>query len=301
MPEYFQYHAFGLNFNSEIELPELKVRSFEREDIRIVFGKNPDRLDQINAEGVLYQVNRDQFLLTIEGISSYLVYQGTHITIDREENASLNDVRLFLLGPVVGALFLQRKMLPLHGSCVVRDGLATIICGRSGAGKSTLAALLNKRGFSLLADDISIVNNLDGFASVSMGIPQFKLWQDVAEKLYRDYSKFSRIREQLLRYRVPAENSSSGIENKLKQIIILEKKNTPQFEWIEAKGMEKFSLLKDHTYREQYIAGLDIALDHFYAVNALLNHVRIFILRRPDGPLLLNELTDFVEKKLFDP
>lgn len=299
MPDFFQYHAFGLNICSQLELPELEVHYFKQEDVRIVFGSNPNRLSQIIAEGVLYQANRNQFLLSIEGISSFLVKQGTIITIDKEENTAMSDIRLFLLGPVIGAILLQRKMLPLHGSSVEKNGSSTIICGRSGAGKSTLAALLIKRGFSLLADDISLVKNMDNISRVIPGITQIKLWQDVVQILYSDYSHFTRVREQLLRYLVPAEKPSNNSDNQLDQIIIMEKKNSFGFEWTEVSGMDKFSLLKDHTYREQYIAGLETAADHFYEVKTLVNNVKVFILRRPDSPLLLNELTDFVEKKLI--
>ena len=145
MFEYFQYHAFDLNISSVFEIPELRVQTFLQKDVCIVFGTNPDNLSQVTAEGVLYQANKDQFLFTIEGISSFLVQGGNHITIDLAKHAAINDVRLFLLGPVFGALLLQRKMLPLHGSSVERNGISTLFCGRSGAGKSTLAALLMKK------------------------------------------------------------------------------------------------------------------------------------------------------------
>nr|WP_294168646.1 HPr kinase/phosphatase C-terminal domain-containing protein [uncultured Sphingomonas sp.] len=45
----------------------------------------------------------------------------------------------------------------LHASCVAADGKAVLICGPSGAGKSDLALRLIDRGFTLVADDQTLV------------------------------------------------------------------------------------------------------------------------------------------------
>lgn len=300
MSEDFQYRAFGLNIYSELDLPDLNRQDFQQEDVRIVFGNNPSKLSQINAQGVLYQASKNQFLFTMDGVASFHVKDGNFIIIDLAENASLNDVRLFLLGPVFGALLLQKEMLPLHGSSVLKNGCSTIFCGKSGAGKSTLAALLSRRGYYLLADDISIVHSTGDISSVTTGITHLKLWQDVVQQLYGDYSRLPRVREQLLRYKVRVDNPNINTVNRLQNIVILEKNNNTVFEWEEVFGMQKFSLVKDHTYREQYIKGLETTLPHFHQINALIGNVRVYLLRRPDSSLLLNELADFVEVKVND-
>ena len=45
----------------------------------------------------------------------------------------------------------------MHASCVALDGRAVLICGPSGSGKSDLALQLIDRGFTLVADDQTIV------------------------------------------------------------------------------------------------------------------------------------------------
>lgn len=52
----------------------------------------------------------------------------------------------------------QRRFLLLHAAAVERDGRAIIMTGESGAGKSTLAALLQPRGWRLLADEFVLVD-----------------------------------------------------------------------------------------------------------------------------------------------
>lgn len=297
MPEYYRYQAFGLNILSILELPDLRFHSFRQEDVTILFGKTPDNLDPISAKGALYQSNKDCFLFKMGHIASYYVQDGKKITIQPAEQAILKDVRLFLLGPVFGALIHQNELLPLHGSSVTKGNQATIFCGKSGTGKSTLAALLTKKGYSLLADDISVINTVGEKSSVIPGITNLKLWQDVAEKLYTDYSKFPKVRDQLLRYKIPVSLSQKTQETKIQNIVILERKNSKGFELIKIIGAKKFTLLAENTYRMQYIEGLEKSKNHFIKINELIKNVNVFILRRPNSPLLLNELVDFIEAK----
>ena len=172
---------------------------------------------------------------------------------------------------------------------------STIFCGKSGTGKSTLAALLTQKGYSLLADDISVINTNGKISTVIPGITKIKLWQDVAEQLYKDYSKFPKVRDQLLRYKIPDSSSKEMEETQIGNIIILEKKNSAGFELNKISGAEKFSLLVENTYRLQYIEGLETSLNHFREISELIKNVNVFILRRPSSPLLLNELVDFIE------
>lgn len=295
MREYYRYQAFGLNILSILELPDLKCHSFLQEDVSIIYGDTPDNLDPITSKGVLYQANKDNFLFKLDHIASYHVQAGMKITISPAENAVLKDVQLFLQGPIFGALMHQKGVLPLHGSSVTNKKRSTIFCGKSGTGKSTLAALLTQKGYSLLADDISVIKTDGKISTVIPGITKIKLWQDVAEQLYKDYSKFPRVRDQLLRYKIPDTPSKDMEETQIGNIIILEKKNSPGFELNKISGAEKFSLLVENTYRIQYIEGLETSLNHFREISELIKNVNVFILRRPSSPLLLNELVDFIE------
>jgi hypothetical protein len=61
--------------------------------------------------------------------------------------------RIFIRTMALSMLPLAKGMLPIHASCVVRNGRGVIISGESGVGKSTLAMACIQHGFQLLADD----------------------------------------------------------------------------------------------------------------------------------------------------
>ncbi len=295
----FQYRSFGLNIQSNFEIPELPVSDFETPEITIQYGKNPTILSNILGKGVLYQAKKNDFLFKLDTVGSYRVQNGNSITVEQLNNSTQDEIRLFLLGSAFGALIHQRNLLPFHGSAVVINEKAIVIGGASGAGKSSLAATLIRRGYKLLSDDISVIKLENRKAIVFPGIPHLKLWHDVMKKLEEDIDSYQRVRPTLLKYRKPAEDQFLNKETTLHCIIALNSKNNPGFEITETTGGDKFNLLKNNTYRYQYLYGLDKMIDHFTQVSELAERSRTYIVQRPNTPLLLEELADFIEKKVF--
>ena len=151
------YQAFGLQILSCLPCPEL-LPSSQPPDVTITYGRVPEGLTEPFPEKFCYQTAPGLFLLKIPNIARYLVKNGKEIIIDRAPQANDTDVRLFLLGSVMGALIHQRGGLPLHGSAIrLPDGTAAIFMGLSGVGKSTLAAAFHQRGYEVAADDVSLI------------------------------------------------------------------------------------------------------------------------------------------------
>ncbi|MEX2370771.1 MAG: hypothetical protein WD578_07180, partial [Bacteroidales bacterium] len=291
----FAYRTFGLNIRSEFEIPELPSGEFENPDVTIRFGNNPAKLSGVKGSGVLYQAKKDDFLFRLDTVGSYRVESGSNITVERLNDATDEELRLFLLGSAFGAMIQQRDLLPFHGSTVVKDEKAYVIGGTSGAGKSSLAATLIKRGYSLLADDISVIRVEEQGPVVYPGIPHLKLWEDVMLQLKEDPGKFPRVRPQLLKYRKPAGKEFTNRTTALHSIVILSSKNTRGFELEQVKGVKKFDLLKNNTYRYQYLTGLEKTEPHFKLATQLAAGSAVYQLRRPSAPLQTKELADFFE------
>lgn len=170
--------AFGLRFDSELPLPEAPPGAGPA-DVHVRLAPPPDALEDPTVEGVLFQARPDAYLLDVPGVARYSAHGGSEIRVEPAEGAAPEAVRHFLLGPVMAALLHQRGVLPLHASAVAGARGACVIAGASGAGKSSLAAVLHRRGYRVLADDVAAF--VEG--RVHPGLPQLHVPLDVLSRL----------------------------------------------------------------------------------------------------------------------
>lgn len=99
---------------------------------------------------------------------------GRDIIVDPAPGVSWSEIQTWLLGPGLGVICHQRRVLPLH-ACAIRAGNGGLaIVGNSGAGKSTTATALVQRGRRLLGDDVLVVDPDTGLAQPCF--PMVKLW-----------------------------------------------------------------------------------------------------------------------------
>lgn len=290
----FTYKAFGLTIQSDIECPELIISS-GTPNVIIQVGKVPESLENPLFSGVRFQTKGQEFLLYVDKIARYLVQNGRKITIDIYPNAELPEVRLFLLGSAFGALIHQRGLLPFHGSSVKIGESAIILSGLSGAGKSTLAAAFQKKGYSILSDDVSVISfSESGHPIIHPGYPQMKLWSDSILKLGGDPSHFSKTRKQLEKHSIPIVDSFWDKPLPLSKIFIITSSNLGDLKTEPIKGVEKFSLLKTHTYRFNFVAGKEMNSLHFKSFDLLAKSTEVIKLSRPSGKFIFDELINLI-------
>ncbi len=294
MSKTFKYIAFGIIFDSDIEIPEL-LPSDKKSDVQIKLGKTPEKLTSIRNQGVKFQATNNEFLLEVDHIARYYVHHGNEIIIELLKDKADREVILFLLGSAFGALFIQRGLLPIHGSTVKFGHSATTFTGISGAGKSSIAGYFAQQGFQILADDISLVND---DLKVVPGFPSIKLWNDVLNKLEINTDSLTKIRPDIKKYKLPSHESYFENPLPLENIVILNSKNSPGFELEKIQGLKKFNAVKNNTYRYRFIQGLNQQQNHFQILNKLLPEINVYRLSRPQSPLQLEELGEFVIKEL---
>jgi|WetSurMetagenome_2_1015567.scaffolds.fasta_scaffold00105_39 hypothetical protein len=262
------YAAYGLIFESEMDLPEL-VAADGPADVVIGFGKAPEHLDAPLVATPWYETAPGRFLLRVDGIARYYAENGNSIVIEPCDNADPEDVRLFLLNPVLAALLYQRGYLALNGSVAVVDDRAMALVGFSGVGKSALMLELYDRGCRILDDEICAVRLCDGRPFAFPGRPHLHVWRDTLEKSGRDAESYYPVRHGIEKYAFPVSDRFCEAGVGLRDIILLERHNFASMKWERLTGGEAYEQLMRRAYSME--TAVDRACDFRAAVEIMRN------------------------------
>jgi len=291
------YHAFGLNIASAI--PFLDMPQTEGiPDVIIAYGKTPASLSDPKINGVRYQAGPGEFLLRVDNVARYYVTNGSHILVERESGTADEEVLLFLMGSIMGAILHQRNILPLHGSSVEVDGEGVIFVGPSSIGKSTLAGAFHKRAYPVLADDVCAVTaENSGRPHIIPGFPRLKLWADALKKLEEDRKGLNRVRldQAFEKYFVPFDNACDK-PTPVRSVFVLHTTNTDKFEVVSLERGDKIEPIINNTFRPQFLEGLGGKKEHFKQCAAVAARAAVIRITRPRKGFRLNELMDLLER-----
>ena len=287
---YKYYKVYGLVIKSEIVLDELEKTNFTKFDVLIKKGKVPENLKNPEKIGVRFQAKKNELLLDVDNISKFYIVNGNKIIIEEIGSPSLSEIKLFLLGSAFGALIFQRGKVPFHGSTVLINDKAVIVSGVSGVGKSTITAELVKRGYPIIADDVSLIDIVEKNICVFPGFARIKLWADTLDLLKID-DELEKIRPQLEKYSLPVNNYHNK-KTEISNIIIIKTKNTEGVVVEEVRGVEKFKILNNNIYRKQFAKPLKVELEQFKIVSQMSAKAKLFILERPNATNSVKEVTD---------
>lgn len=296
----YRYFAFGLEIESQFPVPELLTGNSELPShVSIEFANVPDALTAPVFSGVRFHGSTNEFLLKVDHVAKYLVKNGNTIQIEPYPQATEKDIRLFLMGSAMGALIHQRGLLPFHGSSVIIHNKVVVFSGISGAGKSTLAASFVKKGFPLITDDVCVIS-LDNETRpmVHPGYPQMKLWADSLEKIGEQNENLSRVRDGIKKFSLPVRPHFHQKPELLSGVYIISTKNTEGFHIETIKGIEKFNILKNNTYRLNFIKGTGTTASHFKHIEAMARHCFVKKIERPSKGFHLEDLRNLIENDL---
>jgi hypothetical protein len=278
----------GWRVRSDFPLPELAPWSADNRppDIFIRLGRVPDRLEDLIDEGPFLQVDRGgTCLLRIENVATYLVKgTGNEVVVSPRPSAADAEIRVFLLGSVLGYLCHQRGLLPLHASCVVINGKAVALCGPTGAGKSTAALQLALRGHRVVADDVCVIDARSvGIPLVLPACPRLKLSKDTldAVKIPSDGLEQDRLGEQNNYHYIAAEGfATAGVALGGAFILRRAGSGVPEECVKLSRPVEKIAVLSEEVFRPQVGSALGRVPSLFAAQAAIAESTPIWRLAR---------------------
>ncbi len=292
----YTYSAFGLTFQSQLQIPEMLLVDTQHCDVNIRIGIVPDSLSGSPFNGGIWQAAPGQFLLKVEEIASYYICSGCDITIEPDPGGTEDEVRAFLLGSGLAALLQQRHILTLHASAIQTEHGAVLFLGNSGAGKSTLLAALCAKGYPMLADDVTgVVVDDDNIPIALPSFPNTKLWADSISKLEFESYRRQRVRTELDKFSLKMVNFCRDAIP-VHAIYFLSHHNQAHILLNTDHAIDQFKRLYQYTYRKKFLRGLQLQSSHFKIASKLLHTTKTATVKRPVHPFLLSELVETLEQ-----
>lgn len=239
----FHYRAYGLNIESEIEIPELPC-GLGQADLKVISGsinqtrectKHPSDRIQTTSTYTLLPFKRNVG-------ADFLISDGREIRVDFENAKHLPKIRLAILGYCLTTILFQRKYFVLHGNALLTPDGAIGICGHQRAGKSTTTMGLYKRGFGVIADDLTAVSTLSNW-EVLPGFPRLKLWADTLGRFHESSQGLTRILPDIEKFSFPVDQGFHTQKEILNTIYILKKAEVNEVTTRRLVGIEKVSEL----------------------------------------------------------
>ncbi len=288
------YNAFGLNIASEYlfpELPQTYCKDSEI-DVTIECGELTEYWESLGPQEDYYSVNNGNIAFNMPGTAIFLVQQGRNIVISPFAGSDERMIRLYLLGSCMGALLLQRKILPLHGSAVVINGKAFAFIGHSGAGKSTLAAAMLNIGLPLLTDDvIPVTLNERNIPIIIPAYPQQKLWKKSIDALGLDALSYSPLYQEVDKYAIPVTGQFSPEAVPLAGIFEIIVSRNELTDIRPVIGLHRFPVLFNHTYRNFLVPLLNLEDWHFKMSAQIISKASFMTITRSNAAFTADHLT----------
>jgi hypothetical protein len=297
----FFHKAFGLNVLSEVNLPEVPQMSIQdgRVDIFIERGDlsylwlelSPAKLPQQR-----FVVKDSRIMFHIPDTAIFCIEDGVRIIVSPMKGSDEDKVRLYILGTCMGALLMQRKVLPLHGSAVAIDGKVYAFVGDRGAGKSTLASALLSEGYPLLSDDLIAVSlSEDNHIPLVMpSYPQQKLWKESLKEFGMVTSDYRPIFQRENKYAIPVQSKFCSEPLPLAGVFELVKTTNDAIEIDRLQGLKRVHTLFYNTYRSFLLSRMQLMEWHFSTTTNIVNHIDIFQVRRPSSSFTAPKLASLI-------
>ncbi|AGK52671.1 aldolase [Bacillus sp. 1NLA3E] len=297
--EKVMYKAFGLSITSEILLPELPLLGEQIEkglaDVEIEIGDLSVLWAEFDVPNETFVMKENFVLFQIPDIAIFSVQNGSKVIVSPMASSNEDEIRLFILGTCMGAILLQKKILPLHGSAIVIDGLAYAFVGDSGAGKSTLASAFLHRGYQLLTDDVIAVSlSQDGMPMVAPSYPQQKLWQESLNEFGKQIHQYRPLFERETKFAVPVSSQFTSDTFPLAGVFELVKTESEEIDLRPIKGLGRLHTLYYHTYRNFLLAPLRLMNWHFEMSTQIANQIKLHQLIRPVSHFTAHELPSVI-------
>lgn len=180
----------GWRIHSDLPMPEVAHWQYDNRPRDVVISYAPS--GDIELPSSVRQLSllthvcaTGGWYLQVPGIATICARDGAEVQIARRERAGAEDIKPFVLGPVLQAIVRQRGLITLQATTVAYGDGAVALCGATGVGKSAIGYALSRRGCMLISDGLTVVNLRPdrSHMSASATFPAFYFWRAAVQSL----------------------------------------------------------------------------------------------------------------------
>lgn len=299
------FYLCGWRVRSDLPLPELLPWTGDLQapiDLHIELGAVEAQLPDLQYDGPVLQMGADGTCrFAIESVATYrIASDGRTIRVQPSLPADIPAVRTFLFGTVFAIVCQRRAVLPLHACCVKlpspQGDVAVAFTAPSGTGKSTLASAFMRQGYSILADDVTVLSLDPERGAVALPtFPRVKLWRDAMSQFGHGMVDAERVRQGMDKFSVGlgAGHFAVGAPLKLAALYHLERVEDARHAGLEEVGGLPASVrFSKALYQERILMTVAVGKGaHFSQVTRLAAGVaRHVLVRQLSGFEHLDEL-----------
>lgn len=253
----------------------------------------PSQIDGATTCGVFWQASNEHFLLNIPDVARYLVTGGNTICVEPSPLASSAEVARFMIMTPLAALAYQKGLLAFHAAAVSDHRGVILLAGDSGVGKSTLLFSLLQRGWTMLADDMAVLERDSmGQLVVNAGLPSVALWPNSLNKQGVENKNLSFIDANRLEF-IPKTRFAEGALP-LRAIFWLGVNSSKKIDLEELHGSLYFRASGALLYNSHIADALCNRLSYLQQMALLTKSTPLLRLRRPRGSWCVEELANIV-------
>lgn len=292
------YKIYGMHFTSDFELIQLKSLSKEEALEPIQFTIEEGIVpDEYKFERMCYS-KIDQRLSFLSNRTCYLLIEnGNRITYEKKSGAKDTNLNAYLLGWGVAMLCFQQNRPAIHCSCVADERGAVLISGRSGSGKSTVTTALLQEGYSLVADDMVIVETDESGKSYALpAFPYQKLCRDVAVKSEIPLEDMIYIDEDKDKFLVPYKGEFPKGPVPIRAMVFLGWDECEQVTVQEIKGADKMHACLDALFLKVLFRENLYCLENGMACLKLASSIPIYEVKRSQESNTVREVVAEIRK-----
>lgn len=248
-----KYQAFG--FIIETPYTIIQVESASDDSVPDIIVQDAILPELSDLPEYAVRVNEQKICFNYPRAGIFRITNGRLIEFQSNENCNNEILSLYMMGSCMGAIFHQRGLLPIHGSCVTDGTHSVIISGNSGAGKSTLASEFLKNGWKLVTDDVSLIKEINGSPIVQSSYPSQKLWQDSMTAYETDDRKAHSLYERQGREKYGVSVKSSFCNGTVPLTLFVQLyADEEETSITQIKGFDCVDRLVHNTYRDYFIS-----------------------------------------------